>query len=68
MEESLLVLLGIAGSMIVGLIAFAGVLLKRNGSSNPNLSTIDEKLNDILICLTRIETTVGNCPVIKTKQ
>lgn len=61
MEDSLLVLLGISGSMIVGLIGLVGVLLRRNGNNkgNPNMVTMDEKLNEILICLTRIEGKIG---------
>ena len=65
MEEGLLVLLGIAGSVIVGLLGLTGVLMRRNGNNhNPNISTLDEKLNDILICLTRIEAVIGACPQI----
>ncbi|KKN47218.1 hypothetical protein LCGC14_0665070 [marine sediment metagenome] len=60
MEDSLLVLLGISGSVIVGFIGLVGVLLRRNGSSNPNMSTLDEKLNKILIVLTRIEAKIGD--------
>lgn len=61
MEDSLLVLLGISGSLIVGLLGVLGVVWKRNGHAdhNPNFDTMDAKLNAILLCLTRIEAKLG---------
>lgn len=62
-------LLGIAVAMIGTLVTALGVTLRRNGrsqESNPNLATIDEKLNDILLCLKGIETVVGGCTVAQS--
>ena len=59
MEDTLLVLLGMAGSLIIGLLGLTGVMIKRNGNSNPNMTTMDEKLNGILLILTRIEAKLG---------
>jgi len=47
-------LLGISVAVIGVLITSLGLSLRRN-SSNPNLLTIDEKLNEILLCLARID-------------
>lgn len=60
-------LLGISVAVIGTLVTALGVLLRRNNHSshaNPNMGTMDEKLNDILLCLTRIETKIGNCPTV----
>lgn len=63
LEDSLLVLLGISGSLIAGLLAMVVALIRRNGNAeseeNPNFYTLDTKLNDILIVLTRIEANIG---------
>lgn len=63
MEDSLLVLLGISGSLIVGLLGIVVALAKRNGKpeleENPNFHTLDSKLNSILLVLTRIEAKLG---------
>lgn len=63
MEDSLLVLLGISGSLIVGLLATVVALIRRGGNTgseeNPNFYTLDTKLNSILIVLTRIEARIG---------
>lgn len=59
--EILSFLLGTSVAVMAVMVSLIGILLRRNGKkeSNPNISTIDEKLNDILICLTRIEATRG---------
>lgn len=64
--ELLTFLLGTSVAVMAVLVTALGILLKRNGKveSNPNLASLDDKLNDILICLTRIEATIGNCPQI----
>ena len=57
--EVLTFLLGTSVAVIAVLVAGLGVALRRNGSSNPNLDTMDTKLNTILIVLTRIEAKMG---------
>lgn len=63
METELLTfLLGTAVAVIATLVTAIGITLKRYGQPrhieehNPNFTTMDGKLNDILLVLTRIET------------
>lgn len=65
MEEALLVLLGTAGTLIVGLLGVVVALIRRNGKAdhNPNLGTLDEKLNQILNVLIEVKTVIERCPV-----
>lgn len=65
MEDALLVLLGTAGTLIVGLLGLLGVMMRRNGRAdhNPNLATLDEKLNQILLVLTAMQAVMERCPV-----
>ncbi len=52
-------LLGISVAVIGTLVTALGLSLRRNHNSNPNLGTIDEKLNAILLCLARIDEKIG---------
>ncbi len=55
-------LLGIAVSVIAVLVPALGLSMRANSNSrkdNPNFDTVDSKLNQILICLTRIEGKLG---------
>ena len=64
MEEALLLLLGTAVALIVGLLGLVGVMVRRNGRNhNPSLATVDEKLNQILLVLTEMKTVIERCPV-----
>ncbi len=55
-------LLGASGTVIVGLLGLVGILVRRNGNHNPNLTVLDEKLNQILLILTEIKTVMERCP------
>ena len=58
--EILTFLLGTSVAVIALLVTGLGITLRRNGkASNPNIETMDTKLNTILIVLTRIEAKMG---------
>ena len=68
--EILTFLLGTAVAVIAVLVSAIGITLKRYGQPrdipehNPNFTTMDNKLNTIVIILTRIETRMGNTPSV----
>lgn len=70
MEDALLVLLGTAGTLIVGLLGVVVAQARRNGKveSNPNLATLDEKLNQILLVLTEMKTVMERCPIPRERR
>lgn len=69
MEEALLVLLGTAGTVIVGLLGVVGVIVRRNGrEDNPSLATLDEKLNQILLVLTEMKAVIEHCPIPRDRR
>ncbi len=59
--ELLSFLLGTAVAVIAVLVTGIGITLRAYGrpASNPNMDTMDTKLNTILIVLTRIEAKLG---------
>lgn len=60
MEASLLeFLLGTSVAMIATLVAALGISLRRNGHGNPNMETMDAKLNEILVHLAVIVEKLG---------
>jgi hypothetical protein len=68
MEEALLVLLGTAGTLIVGLLGVVG-LQRRNGKNgNPNLGSVDEKLTQILLLLTEMKAVMEFCPTLRERR
>ncbi len=69
MEEALLVLLGTAGTVIVGLLGLVAVMMRRNGKNhNPSLATVDEKLNQILLVLTEMKAVIEHCPIPRDRS
>lgn len=61
--EILVGLLGAAATFIGGLLALVVLLIRRgNGNHNPNIGILDEKLNQILLLLTKIEAALQNAP------
>lgn len=54
-------LLGTSIAVIAVLVTGIGIVLRSYGkpASNPNMDTLDNKLNNILIVLTRIEAKIG---------
>lgn len=53
-------LLGISVAMIGTLVTALGLSIKNSrGTDNPNMGSLDEKLNQILLCLARIEEKIG---------
>jgi hypothetical protein len=68
MEDALLVLLGTAGTLIVGLLGVIVAMQRRNGNHNPSLATLDEKLNQILLVLTEMKAVMERCPVPRQRR
>jgi len=57
--EILVFLLGISVAIIGVLVPALGLSMRNSKGSNPSMDTIDDKLNQILLALTRIEERLG---------
>jgi hypothetical protein len=68
MEDALLVLLGTAATLIVGLLGIVTVRRRNGKNHNPNLGSVDEKLTQILLLLTEMKAVMEFCPTLRERR